>query len=457
MKILLGGIAGTGMNVLAQYLIGKQHEVYGFDRNFDRGERLHIKHFLEAHSVVVLPEDTDISGFEFDQMIMTPAIEQDHPILVQGRHKNIPLKMRSCIITDLFNAKKGLGVCGTSGKTSTTAILAYLLKPSLDPDIFLGAPVLNWKNARNPGNFHNGSGEHFILEIDESDRRLHEYYPEHLIITNIDHDHHSVEIILGEFKKIIQQTNKLVINLDCPRLNELMKGFEKKQTVTYSINDSAADFYLSEVKQEDTGLSFKVNGIDFFMPVMGAFYAVNALPACALAVSKFNLSLTECSRLLSTFAGVEARFEYHKMGKHHFIFDFAHNPSKIEMAARSAKKFNVPVIYVFQPHGYTPLRECFDDMVRVFQNTFDEQDMIYLQKVYDVGGTADRSINSDHLVEKVNRKNVTLAQNRKWLEQRIIDDLKRNESMTVIISGARDDTLRTSLHYISGHFEPTSS
>jgi UDP-N-acetylmuramate--alanine ligase len=367
-------------------------------------------------------------------------VESGHPAIRQAGEEGIPTLTRSAYLEDLFNRSRGLAVAGTSGKTTVTGMLAWMLKQcGQKPTVFCGDEILNYAKPETLGNYLPGRDDPLVLELDESEgRNLEIFRAQSACITSITKDHFDLATLLGLFERFASAAKRLVVSLDCPETRSLGRRFPGK-TRSVSLADPEADFFASDIRPDGEGIAFRMNGISVRLGIPGRFNVRNALFAAALAEGE-GIPPERALREIRGFLGIRNRFECLRASTRRYVLDFAHNPEKIRASFSAAREFGTPVHYVFQPHGYGPLRFMMDDLVSLFHDLLRPCDRLYLLPVYDAGGTADRSVKSADLAVRIARSNARNVANR----QSVIDAAGRwgDRPATWVVSGARDPTLR---------------
>ncbi len=378
------GIAGTGMSALAQYARWSGEEVTGSDRFFDRGELSDLRSCLEEEGIGILPQDgSGIAGAR--AAVSSAAVEADIPDLKAAGRRGIPLLSRGEYLHRLSSGKKALAVAGTNGKSTTTALLGWILERSgFDPGCVMGAPLVRgwsgWGNARR------GNGDLFCFEADESDGLLERYRPDFGVITNISPDHFSLEQLREIFTGFAAGCRRaLAVNNDCPESRVLPEGPGEK--VTFAV-ESAADFQARDIVLRRDSLAFRLSGVEFSLPLPGIHNLYNLLAAASLAAAA-GLDLERAAEAAADFPGLKRRLEViFDSPDLTVIDDYSHNPAKIAAALAAARGLGSPLTVIYQPHGYGPLKRFRRELAVAFSRGLEKGDRLYLLPVYYAGGTA---------------------------------------------------------------------
>ena len=356
MKRHLIGIGGVGMSALATALVRLGDEVTGADRTLGTPN---IR-FLESLGVKVFPDDGSGVDAATGEVVVSTAIESDNPGLVRAAELGIPVVHRAKALAHALSGHRLVAVVGTCGKSTVTAMLGHVLAEcGLDPFCVNGANVPGWEGA-----VRFGRGEYAVAEVDESDRSLVAFSPYAAIVTNASADHYSKEEMDQVFDDFVR---------NCP--GPVVDG-----------------------RKCDPGEA------ETTMP--GRHNRQNAALALRMALA-LGCDEAKARAALLTFRGVERRLQ--RIGGNVFD-DYAHNPEKLRaMWTTLAEEYPGGLCAVWRPHGYAPLRKMLDALVEMFTSTIRPQDRLLVLPVYDAGGTADRSINSDALVARLGDKAVAVS------------------------------------------------
>lgn len=417
----VAGVAGVGMSALAQVLLAQGARVSGSDRYLDRGEDLAVLDKLRRAGVTLVPQDG--SGVRPDTagVIVSTAIEPDNPDVAAALRQGVPVIHRAAMLARLAQGRRQIAVTGTAGKTTVTGMIGYVLQEmGLDPMVVNGGAVVNWEGDDAIGNVRIGRGDLWVMEVDESDRSLLQFAPEWAVITNVSMDHFEMDEVERLFRQFAKQVQRGVVGwggeAPCPP-----PGFQPR---------------LSR-----DGIAFDYRGAGFQAPLMGRHNADNALQ-CVMLCERLGLRLEEVSRALRTFRGIRRRLEWvGEAGGVAVIDDYAHNPAKITAAWRALAPHFSRLLVAWRPHGFAPLALMMDELSRAFAGLAGHDDRVLILPVYDAGGTADRSIHSGLLVERLARAGAPAEAVKDY------DDLRRRlmelarPGAAILLMGARDPVL----------------
>ena len=401
------------MSALAQAYLDAGWVVSGADRSLRAGgARTPVLEALAGQGVRLFPDDgsgvTDATG----RLVISTAIEDTNPDLAAARARGIPVVHRAAALSELLSGRKLVAVAGTCGKSTVTAMLGHLLAEcGFDPLVVNGAQVVSWDaGGARVGSVRRGGGEWAVAEVDESDKSLTAFHPYAVVVTNASADHYSKEEMDAVFDAFVRDVPGPVI-------------------------DGRAVF-------EDKGLK----AVAERCPLPGAHNRANALLALVMAEA-LGAPRERLAAALASFPGVERRLQrigsVSRGDRQVAVYDdYAHNPEKLHaMLTTLQEAFPQGVAAVWRPHGYAPIRKMLDALAEMFRATLRPQDILVLPPVYDAGGTADRSINSDALAARLADASGKIV---------LVNDLKEAETVlrthapavgAIVTAGARDPGL----------------
>ena len=422
--IHLVGIGGVGMSALAQAYLDAGHAVSGADRTLRAGgTRTPVLDALAAQGVRLFPDDGSGVDAATEQLVVSTAIEDANPDLAAARARGIPVVHRAAALSRLLASRKLVAVAGTCGKSTVTAILGHLLvECGFDPLVVNGAQIAGWDaHGTRVGSVRKGAGEFAVAEVDESDKSLTAFKPYAAIVTNASADHYSKEEMDAVFDAFIRDVPGPVID-----------GRDREGRACRDLETAITSF-----------------------PMPGAHNRANARLALAMACA-LGADPAQAAAALASFPGVERRLQ--RVGslpcgdRQVAVFDdYAHNPEKLHaMWTTLAEAYPRGVAAVWRPHGYGPLRKMMDALAEMFRGVMRPQDALVLLPVYDAGGTADRSVNSDALASRLADASGEVV---------LVKDLKEAEDYlraradafgAIVTAGARDPGLPVLARRLAG-------
>lgn len=433
------GIGGMGMSGLAKILHSAGFKVAGSDRNLE-GD--YCKRLISM-GIKIYPQDgkgpeqfmkeNGLHNSDF-KIVKSTAVENTVPDVVSAERLKIEQIMRSDLLAQMFNSKKGIAIGGTAGKTTTTGLVAWVLNYcGLAPSCAVGGIISGLDT-----NAFQGVGEHFVIEADESDGSIVKYKPYISVVTNISHDHKSINELEELFLQFLNNTDEHGLRLVCADDKYAMELAKKctKKVKTYGLSDEA-DYKATNIKYKDDSISFNISNVDFDVKLPGEHNMKNILAVVAVAL-ECGLDLNSISEAMKAFGGMKRRFEKVGVVKGVTVIDdFAHNPAEIEAAMKAARKASKRCFFVYQPHGFGPTNFTKDQLIEVF-STIKDNEYLYLDEIYYGGGTVEKNISSKEIVDAVGTKvkNIFCPGSRDKIIDDIVDKVDNND--IVLIMGARD-------------------
>ena len=433
------GIAGTGMSAIAQYLKGAGKDVSGSDRYFNKGEAEDIRKKLVADGISCFPQDgTGITRLT-DLVVVSTAVEDSVPEVQQAKSLNIPIIKRSELLALITASKKTIAVGGTSGKSTTSAMLFDILQHAgLEPSIISGAGLVSIIREGRIGNAKVGRGEWLVIEADESDGSIVQYHPEIGLLLNVDKDHKEIDVLMEIFKTFRQNSRKFVVN----RSHSLAASLSADASVDFAVDRIAgAGFIASGFQQEGLTIRFTINGKPFSLNTVGRHNMENALAATAVA-AMIGVPLETSAQSIARYEGIYRRHQV--IGTKNgitLIDDYAHNPVKCAASIAACQPVASKLIAWFQPHGYAPtkfLRQDFCDEIGKVMRPGDE---IWMSEIFYAGGTTTKDISANDLVNDLKEKGhaAYFVENR----DEIIEHMRTHftGNTVLLLMGARDPSL----------------
>ena len=441
-KVSFCGISGSGMSALAQILQLRGNEVYGSDRSFDQGKDETNKKALEEIGIIIKPQDGSAISDDIETLYVSTAVEDSIPDVKVALEKNIPIKKRSDLLAEIFHQYPyNIAVGGTSGKTTTTAMIGYILDTlGKNPCVINGGLLLNYKDRKGIPNIIYNQGNTCVIEADESDGSIEKYHPYVALINNITLDHKPIDELKNLFADFAERARGgVVINADCEACANIRN--QNKPTLTFSIEGRPADFSASEIKPLPDGTQYTLDGKTFRLKLIGKFNVANALAAIA-SCSLLGVDKYAAAETLQGFLGTHRRLEV--VGTQNnitVIDDFAHNPDKVLASMSALRSYPGRILVMFQPHGFSPMRLMGRQIIESFAQTMTNEDILLMPEIYFAGGTVTRDISSNDLIKYARElgKQALFFDNR----NQVGDYLKKNARSgdRIVIMGARDNSL----------------
>ena len=377
------GIGGIGMSAIARYALHIGYKVYGYDRT-----RSALCERLESEGCVITYTDNaeGIDAMNVDLCVFTPAIPVTNAIYRYFTDHGIRMVKRAEILGELTRDRRGLAVAGTHGKTTTSTMIAHLLRSShVDTSAFLGGISINYDTNLLLANGKDNAN--VVIEADEFDRSFHQLRPYMAVITATDADHLDIygthEAYLeafAHFTSLIQKGGVLLYK----------KGIRleirtEERVFTYSTDDKSADFYAENIRVGNGKLLFDYVSPDFVLRdlSLGVPVRVNVENAvAAMAIAQLNgVTPDELRAGIASFRGVRRRFEIKHRGDDFIhIDDYAHHPDELSRSIASVRELysDRRLVVVFQPHLYTRTR----DFYREFAAALSVAEQVVLLDIY---------------------------------------------------------------------------
>ncbi|WP_462254761.1 UDP-N-acetylmuramate--L-alanine ligase [Ferruginibacter sp.] len=436
------GIAGVGMSAIAQYLAGVQKNVSGSDRYFKDGEFNETKEKLEAEGIQCFLQNGEGITSETDLVVVSTAIENTVAEVQKAKQLNIPILKRSEVLSLIAKSKKTIAVGGTSGKSTTSAMLFDILQhANMQPSIISGAGLTSIIKEGKIGNAKVGAGEWLVIEADESDGSIVQYQPEVGLLLNVDKDHQEIEELMQIFGTFKNNTKELFI---ANQSNALAKQLSQNIKHDFSSDEkSNARYVASNFKQNEFEISFTIHHSPFTLNAIGRHNMENALAATAVA-NQLGVDLKICAAALKNYEGIYRRNQI--LGNKNGVWvidDYAHNPVKCAAAIASCQPLANKVIAWFQPHGYGPTRFLRNDFVKEFATVLREDDEIWMSEIFYAGGTAVKDISAADLINDIKAlgKKAFFVEDRNNFVETMRPHLTANT--VLLLMGARDPSLET--------------
>ena len=371
------GIGGIGMSGLAEILAGAGVSVSGCDLKRSAATDLLSSRGI---SVTIGHDPAHVAGH--DLVVITSAVKGEHAEVDAARMQGIRIMKRAELLGAIVNEKRAIGVAGTHGKTTTSALVATVLEHAgFDPTLLVGGMLRNFGT-----NAKRGASDFLVVEADEYDRTFHQLHPEVAVITNMEADHleyyGTFEAILEAFRIYAGGTKRggLVIGCgDDENVARLLRHAEG-HVVSYGLSEGC-DVRATDVTYSERGTSFDVPGVGFFkLFVPGEHNVSNALAAIAVG-RHFGIEGSVMASALAGFLGVDRRFQI--LGDYLgaiVVDDYAHHPTEIRATLDAARR-GYPdrrIVAVFQPHLYSRTR----DFAREFGEAMAAADVPIVTPIY---------------------------------------------------------------------------
>jgi UDP-N-acetylmuramate--alanine ligase len=445
------GIGGSGMLPLALILKGLGAKIAGSDRSRDQGRSAAKFAWLESEGFALFPQDGSGVTDPAQVLIASAAVEDTVPEMVRARELGCRRMSRAELLAALFNAApRGIAVGGTSGKSTVTGMIGWILTDAgRDPTIMNGAVMKNFVSDDAPfASARVGKGGDFVSEVDESDGSIALYRPEVAVLLNVSLDHKSMEELRQLFGDFLGVAKSAAINADDAEAATLAS--RSTNALTFGIDSTEAAIsivpgsHVSHALNQSATVIDRRDGSEYALEIgmPGRHNLANALAAIA-GCTAAGVPVAEAVAALASFAGLARRFDVVGTSASGIpvIDDFGHNPEKCAATLRTLKAQPGRVIAFFQPHGYGPLRQMGAELAETFAHELGPDDVTILCDPVYFGGTVDRSQGSERIVTLI-RKAGGRAEHiadRAECGRRIAEIAQPGDR--IVVMGARDDTL----------------
>ena len=436
-KVYFIGIGGIGMSALARYVRSKGVEVSGYDK-----AETPLTKALEQEGIPVHYKDSvDEAPKDADWVVYTPAIPKEHTALNFYKEQGYKVLKRSEVLQYITESSFNICVAGTHGKTTTTTMIAHLLRDSgYGCNAFLGGIAANYNT-----NFWSSEKEVCVIEADEYDRSFLRLSPDIAVVTAVDPDHldiygteENVRQAFAEFAQRIKHGGLLIRKLG------IGKALRAEHMWQYSLQNDQANAYAANIKIEDGGYHFDVvlpsQIIENVHLNMGGMHNVENMIAAITVASSLNIDQDKIRAAVASFKGVKRRFEYIiKQKDLVFIDDYAHHPEELKALINGVKTLfpQLKCTLIFQPHLYSRTK----DFAQEFAAVLSRVDQLILLPVYPAREQPIAGIESNSIAEKMDGGNpviMTKDELLNWVGNEFSKNRNRELGEVIITAGAGD-------------------
>lgn len=464
-NIFFLGIGGIGMSALARYYRHEGYTVAGYDRTSSE-----LTQALAKEGIQVFYEDNPaLLPFAAEDLavVWTPAVPKDtllyQHLSLHGAH----IQKRAQALGEISSHKQPLCVAGTHGKTTTSTLLAHLLATSAKLQAEKGYKQADSKQNDGVNAFLGGISENYktnllldsnspyvVVEADEFDRSFHYLHPYMSVVTSVDPDHLDIygtpEAYMDSFdhySDLVSDTLLLkyglpLVDVQKAKINGNTQS--AKRILTYSAENSCADYYAANIVITNGTISFDLHypdgeikdlhlGVPVWVNIENSVAAIGIALLCGVTEDAIRKGL-------ATFAGVHRRFNIHVKNEHiTYIDDYAHHPQEIAASITSVRKLypERKLIGIFQPHLYTRTRDFADAFARVL-STLDE---VILLPIYPAREEPIAGVDSQMLLDKISIKEKFLLTKEELLAQIKIQAQQLSPAVVLTIGAGDIDRL----------------
>lgn len=434
-RIYFLGIGGIGMSALARYFNSRGVAVSGYDRTETVLTKQLVKEGIQVH----YEDNIELIDKDANLVVYTPAIPKDHRELNYLLDNKYTVVKRSDVLGMITNSSFNICVAGTHGKTTTSTMVAHILRDSgYGCNAFLGGIAANYNS-----NFWSHEKNVCVVEADEYDRSFLKLSPDTAIITAMDPDHldiygtaENVEQAFIDFSARVKTGGLLLSKYGLKRGNEL----KATNHLYYHLDDEKADVHAADIQIGNGNYRFNVVAGDWQVKEvvlnMGGMHNIENMVAAVAVAKSLAIEDQKIKAAVSSFKGVKRRFEFIvKKDEQVFIDDYAHHPDELRALITGAKKMfsGMKCTVIFQPHLFSRTRDFADG----FAESLDLADELILLPIYPARELPIEAVTSEMILGKMKKDN-----------KRILDKaaltgwIKNNQTELLITAGAGDiDTL----------------
>ena len=446
-SFFLVGIGGSGMMPLAMILAGRGATVAGSDRSLDQASLPAKFDALRALGIALFPQDG--SGIvSADQIVIaSAAIEPTVADIVAADRVGAKRMGRAELLAELFNeASLSIGVAGTSGKSTVTGMIGYILHAlGRDPTVMNGAVMKDFAGPDRPfASALVGQGDAFVSEVDESDGSIAFYRPTVAVLNNVSLDHKSLDELRALFGGFAERAGRVIVNIGDAEAAALAATIPADKRTTFAV-DGDADLTARALVLDPYASRFDLvaDGAvhDVRLDVPGRHNVANALAAIG-AVAATGVPIAYAVRAIAGFSGLKRRFELvGQTGGVTVIDDFGHNPDKIAATIATLRSAPGRLLLFFQPHGYGPLKVMRRELVAMFADRLVADDLLVLPDPVYRGGTVTREVTSADIVADLTALGAPARHiaDRDAAAAFLVEQARPGDR--IVMMGARDDTL----------------
>ena len=407
-RVHLVGVGGIHMSGIAQVLRARGHTISGSDLSLTP-----LTEKLEAMGVAVSCGHDAANVGEAELVVYTSATHEDNPEIIEARRRGLPAIKRAEMVARLMEGKRSIAIAGSHGKTTTSALVAFMLwQAGRSPTFMVGGEMVDLDTNAMPG-----EGPDFVVEADEFDAAFLNYHPDIALVTNVEPDHldiyGSFESLKDTFRQFLSQVKPagyIVACRDDPALRALIPetvGDDVNlpvHVVSYGL-DPSSEWLAEEISSKGVdGYAFVVECAKqvvgtFETRLPGIHNVSNALGAIAVG-SILGLPLEAMRRSVAEFRGVKRRFQ--PVGEAAGVTvmdDYAHHPTEVR-ATLAAARDRFPhrrLVCLFQPHTYSRTRYLLDG----FRSCFADCDVLLIAETYAAREEPSAGMSAEELAAEV--------------------------------------------------------
>lgn len=401
------GIGGISMSGIAALLLNKGYNVSGSDRSMSD-----IVKNLENHGAKIYIGQSKNNINNPDLVIYTDAILDDNEELIAARNLDVPVVSRGIFLGALMrNYENSIAISGSHGKSTTTSMISKILLNSKEnPTVLLGGELEDLE-----GNVHVGDEKFLVTEACEYKGNIRYYFPQTLIVLNIDQDHldyyKNLDHIVDTFKEYLrnQDENSITISNLNEANNRLIFDSVQGRLITYAQENDEADYVAKNIKFNEIGrpnfdLKMKDGSIEHFeLGVIGRHNINNAM-ASIIATYENGIDIETIRKNIKAYKGLNRRMQIlGHVNDATIMTDYGHHPSEIDVTLKALREHtDGKLVCIWQPHTYSRTKTLFND----FLKCFDGADEVVVTDIYAAREKFDPTIHSKDVVDALVKKGV---------------------------------------------------
>jgi UDP-N-acetylmuramate--alanine ligase len=438
------GAGGIGMSALVRYFLSERKKVAGYDRveseltqQLSReGAQIHYEDNVDLIPSAFKDKNTTL-------IVFTPAVPSNHSELLYFRQNGFEIMKRAQVLGEITRTSRGICVAGTHGKTTTSSMIAHLLKQSgVDCNAFLGGILKNYDSNL----LLSGKSNWTVIEADEYDRSFHWLSPTIAVITSVAPDHldiYGTEKAYREafihFAALIRENGTLLMETKIDIVPQTQAGVKTYRYAGDAVSlktGNPIDFYADNIRIQNREIYFDfvtpssvIRDVQLGVPV--EINIVNAVAALAVAWLN-NVPDEKLKQGMASFSGTKRRFDFHiKTGKLVLIDDYAHHPEELEASISSIKKLypDKKLTVVFQPHLYSRTKDFYKE----FAKSLSLSDEVILIPVYPAREKRIEGVSSQMILDLV-----TTPKKKLLSKEDLVAQVKKEDLEVLLIAGAGD-------------------
>jgi UDP-N-acetylmuramate--alanine ligase len=429
------GVGGIGMSALARYFNERGVAVSGYDKT----ETVLTKKLVSEGITIHYEDNIEFIDKAAELVVYTPAVPKDHKELNYFLQHNYQLAKRSEVLGAITNSSYSICIAGTHGKTTTSTMVAHILRHSgYGCNAFLGGIAVNYNS-----NFWSNKKNVSVVEADEYDRSFLKLSPDVAIISSMDPDHldiygtaENMEQAFIDFSARIKPGGLLLSKYGLKRTVDLKAG----KHLTFHLQHEDADVHAANIKMSRGSYLFDVQAhgweLKDVLLNMGGLHNIENMIAAITVAHHLEIEDDKIRAAVAAFKGVKRRFEYIiKNDEQVMVDDYAHHPEELRALLTGAKDLfpEVKCTVIFQPHLFSRTRDFADG----FAATLDLADEVILLPIYPARELPMEGVTSEMVLNKMK------INNKKVLDKpAVLEWIANNKTELLITAGAGDiDTL----------------